>query len=78
MHPERPPGHEDGAVSALQAVLRAIRRQPSQDGPGAGTKAPPVFWGRIGDYEAVTRQGVLFLLSQEPAHPSRLVRASAG
>ena len=60
-------------------MLRAIRRQPSQDdAQGADTKAPPVFWGRIGDYEAVSRQGVLFLLSQEPAHPSRRVKTSAG
>jgi hypothetical protein len=66
------------AVSALRAVLRAIRRQPPHDVQGAGGKAPPVFWGRIGDYEAVTRQGVLFLLSQEPAHPSRRVTTSAG
>ena len=28
-----------------------------------------MFWGRIGDYEAVCRQGILFLLSPEPAHP---------
>ena len=66
------------AVSALRAVLRAIRRQRSHDAQGAGTEAAPVFWGRIGDYEAVTRQGVLLLLSQEPAHPSRRVKASAG
>ena len=67
-----------GPVSALRAVLRAIRRQPSQHAQRAKTDAPPVFWGRIGDYEAVTRQGVLFLLSQEPAHPSRRVKTSAG
>ena len=59
-------------------MLRAIRRQLSHDAQGADTKAPPVFWGRIGDYDAVTRQGVLFLLSQEPAHPSRRVKTSAG
>ena len=59
-------------------MLRAIRRQPSEDVRGADAKAPPVFWGRIGDYEAVTRQGVLFLLSQEPTHPSRRVKTSAG
>ena len=78
MHPERHREHEDGHVKALRAALRAIRRQPSQDALGADTDAPPVFWGRIGDYEAVTRQGVLFLLSQEPAHPSRRVETSAG
>ena len=67
-----------GAVSALRALLRAIRRQRCQDAQGAKTNAPPVFWGRIGDYEAVSRQGVLFLLSQEPAHPSRRVKTSPG
>ena len=67
-----------GPVRALRAVLRAIRRQPSEDVRGAGAKAPPVFWGRIGDYEAVTRHGVLFLLSQEPAHPSRRAKTPAG
>jgi hypothetical protein len=29
-----------------------------------------VFWGRVGEYEAVCRQGILFLLAPEPAHPS--------
>jgi hypothetical protein len=34
---------------------------------------PPVFWGRIGAFEAVTREGVLLLLAPEPSHPSRRV-----
>jgi hypothetical protein len=53
-------------MSAGRAILRAVRRRRSY--PPAG--APPVFWGRIGEYEAVCRSGVLFLLSPEPAHPS--------
>ena len=55
-----------------------MKRQPSDDVQESDTKAAPVFWGRIGDYDAVTRQGVLFLLSQEPAHPSRRVRTPTG
>ena len=34
-----------------------------------------MFWGRIGEYEAVSRRGILFLLSPESTHPSR--RATA-
>ncbi len=30
-------------------------------------------WGRIGAYEAVTRHGMLMLLSPEASHPSRRV-----
>ncbi len=36
-----------------------------------------MFWGRIGDYEAVTRRGILLLLSPEPTHPSRRVTNAA-
>ena len=61
------------AVSAGRAVLTATRRRRSQDALGAGTEVPPVFWGRIGAYEAVTRHGMLFLLSPEASHPSRRV-----
>ena len=53
-------------MRAGRALLRATRRRRSD--PDAG--APPVFWGRIGEYEAVCRHGVLFLLSPEAAHPS--------
>ena len=38
---------------------------------------PPRFWGRIGAYEAVTRDGVLFLLGPEPVHPSLRVKGGA-
>ena len=47
--------------------MTAVRRRRAGD----DADAPPVFWGRIGAYEAVTRRGVLFLLSPEPTHPSR-------
>ena len=57
-------------MSAGRALLRAIRRRRSD---GGKDDHPPVFWGRIGEYEAVTRSGTLFLLSPEPAHPSRRV-----
>ncbi len=56
-------------VTTRRAILRAIRRRR----PDTGGDAPPIFWGRIGDYEAVTRSGVLLLLAPEPAHPSRRV-----
>ncbi|HJV08331.1 MAG TPA: hypothetical protein VJ653_01565 [Acidimicrobiales bacterium] len=59
-------------MSARRALVRVVRRRRT----GAGrAEAPPVFWGRIGDYEAVTRSGILLLLSPEPAHPSRRVNA---
>ena len=61
------------AVSAGRALLTATRRRRAQDVSGGDTKAPPVFWGRIGAYEAVTRHGMLFLLSPEASHPSRRV-----
>ena len=66
-----------GAVSARRALLRALRAQRARDVLGPDTKAPPVFWGRIGAYEGVTRKGMLFLLSPEAAHPSRRVRSDA-
>ena len=59
-------------MSARRALVKAVhRRRPRAEG-----EAPPVFWGRIGDYEAVTRSGVLLLLSPEPAHPSRRVSSA--
>jgi hypothetical protein len=57
-------------VSARRALERAVRRRRRT---AAEREVPPVFWGRIGAYEAVCRQGVLMLLSPEPAHPSRRV-----
>ena len=59
-------------VSARRALVRALRLRRRD----AGKEQPPVFWGRIGVYEAVTRSGILFLLSPEPTHPSRRVRSS--
>jgi hypothetical protein len=59
-------------MSARRALVQALRHRRSVD---AGAEPPPVFWGRIGAYEAVTRSGVLLLLSPEPAHPSRRVNA---
>ena len=59
-------------VSARRSLVNAVRRRRSH----AGKEPPPVFWGRIGDYEAVTRSGILFLLAPEPSHPSRRVKSS--
>lgn len=59
------------AMSARRALLRAVRRRrPEGDG------VPPTPWGRIGDYEAVTRQGMLLMLSPEQSHPSRRATGS--
>jgi len=57
-------------VSAGQVFLRAVRRRR----PEQPTSEPPVFWGRVGAYEGVTRRGMLFLLAPEPAHPAMRVR----
>jgi hypothetical protein len=65
-------GAKMSAMSARRALLRALRRRPR----GAGAGAPPVPWGRVGDYEAVTRAGMLLLLSPEPTHPSRRVSSA--
>ena len=59
-------------VSARRALVKAVRRRRSD----AGKEEPPVFWGRIGAYEAVTRSGVLLLLSPEPTHPRRRARSA--
>jgi hypothetical protein len=61
------------AMSGGRTLLRALwcRRRDDTDG------VPPKPWGRIGAYEAVTRQGTLLLLSPEPSHPSRRATNSA-
>jgi hypothetical protein len=61
------------AVSARRVLVNAVQRRRRD----TGKEAPPVFWGRIGDYEAVTRSGILLLLSPERTHPSRRVTSSA-
>ena len=66
-----------GAVSARRALPTPTRRRRSHGASGADTEAPPVFWGRIGAYEAVTRHGMLFLLSPEASHPSRRAKSGA-
>jgi hypothetical protein len=56
-------------MRAGRALLRAVRhRRPDSD-----VDVPPVFWGRIGEYEAVSGRGMLFLLAPDPGHPSRRV-----
>ena len=53
-------------MSTRRAVLPALRRRRSDQ----GAEPAPAYWGRIGQYEAVTRDGILILLSPEPHHPS--------
>ena len=62
-----------GAMRARRALLESLRRRHSDREP----EEPPTFWGRIGAYDAVTRHGVLFLLSPEPTHPSRRAKSGA-
>ena len=59
------------------SVRRALRRRRRRRRSDASAAAPPQFWGRIGAYEAVTREGVLFLLGPEPGHPSLRVKSRA-
>ncbi|HEX2046114.1 MAG TPA: hypothetical protein VHF27_00010 [Acidimicrobiales bacterium] len=56
---------------------QARRRKSWRRRPDAADPGPPRFWGRIGAYEAVTREGVLFLLGPEPVHPSVRVKGGA-
>ena len=60
------------AMGARRALLRAFRRRR----PKHGEVVPPKPWGRIGDYEAVTRHGMLLMLSPEQGHPSRRATGS--
>lgn len=70
MHPNVDQTHQDVVVSARRALIRAVRRRrPDKALEGA----PPAFWGRVGPYEGVTRQGVLLLLAPDATHPARRV-----
>jgi hypothetical protein len=61
------------SMRAGRALLRAVRhRRPDPD-----VDVPPMFWGRIGEYDAVSRRGILFLLSPDAGHPSRRVTESS-
>ena len=62
---------------SLVIPRRALRRKGRRRRSGATDATPPRFWGRIGAYEAVTREGVLFLLGPEPVHPSLRVKGGA-
>jgi hypothetical protein len=64
-------------VSGARAVHRRLRRGVGGQELRPDAKAQPVFWGRIGAYEAVSRDGILFLLAPEPGHPARRVTAGA-
>lgn len=77
MHPNRRDMHQDVAVTAGRAVHRGLRRRVVEDGLRADPGAPAVVWGRIGSYDAVIRDGILFLLAPQPAHPALRVKADA-
>lgn len=64
-------------VSAGRALKHVVRRRRSEGTLRADPQAPPLYWGRIGSYDAVSRGGVLFLLDPGPAHPSVRVRSGA-
>jgi hypothetical protein len=65
------------AVRAWRALRRTLLgRLPDaevQVDPGA----PALPWGQIGAYQAVSRGGILLLISPEPGHPSVRVKRSA-
>ena len=62
---------------SLVSTRRALRRRGRRRRFDPSAETPPRFWGRIGAYEAVTREGVLFLLGPEPVHPSLRVKGGA-
>jgi hypothetical protein len=66
-----------GTVTGGRAVPRALRRRSPEDALRADPRAPAVSWGRIGAFDAVSRDGILFLLAPRPAHPALRVRAGA-
>jgi hypothetical protein len=61
----------DAAMMSTMGAGRALLRALWRRRPNDGASVPPKPWGRIGDYEAVTRHGMLLLLSPEHGHPSR-------
>lgn len=65
------------AMGAVRVLMRAVRRAGRGDSVRADPTAPPVFWGRIGAFEAVSRGGVLFLLAPQPLHPSVRAKVDA-
>jgi hypothetical protein len=60
-------------MRAGRVLLRGVRRRR----PDCDVDVPPVFWGRVGEYEAVSRRGILFLLSPDAGHPSRRATESS-
>ena len=63
-----------GPVSARRGVISRRRKAARRTRSAA---APPVFWGRVGAYEAVTRDGMLLLLAPDPVHPAKRVVTGA-
>ena len=62
-------------MSARRSVVRMVRQARSAADRAAVPSTPPVFWGRVGDYEGVSREGVLLLLAPDAVHPTLRVRS---
>ena len=65
------------AVRAWRALRRTLLGRPLDQEVQVDPGAPAVPWGRIGSYEAVSRGGILLLLSPDAGHPTLRVRAGA-
>jgi hypothetical protein len=76
MHPSAVPAQHDVPVSGRRALIAGLRRSRSAEvWRAAATGAPPVFWGRVGIYEGVTRDGMLLLLAPDSVHPALRVKS---
>ncbi len=64
-------------MSARRSVVRMVLRGRSAAEEEGVASTPPVFWGRVGAYEGVSREGVLLLLAPDPVHPTLRVRPDA-
>jgi len=64
-------------VRAWRALRRTVLGRPPEEEIRVDPGAPAVPWGQIGSYEAVSRGGILLLLSPDAGHPSLRVKPGA-
>lgn len=64
-------------VRAWRALLRTLLGRRLEEDVRVDPGAPAVPWGQIGSYEAVSRGGILLLLSPEAGHPTLRVKPGA-